>query len=88
MMVDVKHMEATEATHHHLKKLAGDVLHTVEVLGEALHAQKHMNPIVRESAGDREQSAAQPTANLGQSAIHEHSPILKAAGFNFNNLMV
>ena len=89
-MVDIRHMEATQSTHHHLKRLAGDVLHTVEVLGEALHTQKHMNPIVRESASDRQQLVAQSTESLGkadQPNIQEHFTTMKADRPNFN-LMV
>ena len=90
VMVDIKHMEATQSMHHHLQKVLGDVCHTAKVLGEAIHSQQNMDPIIRESADAKEQSAAHSTASLGQAdsppSVQKCSLIMNAEK-NFN-LMV
>ena len=90
VVVDIKHIEATQAIHHHLEKVLEDVHYTNKVLGKAIHSQQHMDPIIRESADAKEQSAAHSTASLGQAdntpCLLKCSLIMKADK-NFN-LMV
>ena len=76
-------MEATQCMHHHLKKTLGDACHIAEQLGEAIHSQNHMEPVIRESADGKQPSAAHSTASLGladRSRLQESSK-------NFNRIV-
>ena len=89
VMVDIKHMEATQSIHHHLEKVLEDVCHTTKVLGEAIHSQQNMDPVVQESADAKEQSAAHSTASLGQAdkPCPQELSLMMGTDKNFN-LMV